>query len=116
MSELQVSYVSIWSKDFAANRDVFANVLQVPISYEDANIVVFSTRGAQLVLQRAVGADATLDGTVQFGLHVPNLEKITAALREANQTIELDQEELGMTQRVTVLRLPSGQTVEFIGE
>ena len=116
MSEFQVSYVSIWSKDFAANRAVFANTLQVPISYEDANIVVFNTRGAQLVLQRAVGADAHLDGTIQFGLHVSNLEKITAALREAKQTIELDQEDLGMTQRVTVLRLPSGQTVEFIGE
>jgi hypothetical protein len=115
MSEFQVSYVSIWSKDFAANRDVFANVLQIPISYEDDDIVVFATTGAQLVLQRAVDADAALDGTIQFGLNVKNLDKVTAALRAAQQNIELDQEELSHTQRVTVLRLPSGQTVEFVG-
>jgi hypothetical protein len=115
MSEFQVSYVSIWSKDFAANRDVFANVLQIPISYEDEDIVVFATAGAQLVLQRAVDADAQLDGTIQFGLNVKNLDKVTTALRAARQKIELDQEDLGHTQRVTVLRLPSGQTVEFVG-
>lgn len=115
MSDFQVSYVSIWSKDFVANRTVFASVLQIPISYEDENIVVFATQGAQVVLQRAVGSDESLDGTVQFGLNVGDLEKTTRALREANQKIELDQEDIGFAQRVTVLRLPSGQTVEFVG-
>lgn len=115
MSELHISYVSIWSKDFTKNRDVFASVLQVPIAYEDSDIVVFDTAGAQLVLQRAVGADETLDGTVQFGFDVGNLEQVTAALRNAKQHIELDQENLSGEHRVTVLRLPGGQTVEFIG-
>jgi hypothetical protein len=115
MSDFQVSYVSIWSKDFAANRDVFANVLRIPISYEDENIVVFATGGAQLVLQRAVDADAELDGSIQFGLHVNGLERITDALHKAGLDVTLDREDLGHTQGVTVLRLPSGQTVEFVG-
>jgi catechol 2,3-dioxygenase-like lactoylglutathione lyase family enzyme len=115
MSEFQISYVSIWSKDFAKNRDVFAGVLQVPIAYEDADIVVFETTGAQLVLQRAVGADESLDGTVQFGFDVGNLDRVTHALRQAKQQIELDQENLSENHRVTVLRLPGGQTVEFVG-
>jgi hypothetical protein len=116
MSDYQVSYVSIWSKDFAANREVFAGVLHMPISYEDEDIVVFATQGAQIVLQRAYGADAGLDGTVQFGLSVSNLDKVTKALQAANQQIDLDQEDIGLSQRVTVLKLPSGQTVEFVGE
>jgi len=115
MSDFQVSYVSIWSKDFAANRDVFANVLRIPISYEDENIVVFATGGVQLVLQRAVDADADLDGSIQFGLHVDGLERITDALHKAGLDVTLDREDLGHTQGVTVLRLPSGQTVEFVG-
>jgi hypothetical protein len=115
MSELQISYVSLWSKNFLGNRDVFANVLEIPISYEDEDIVVFETEGAQLVLQRAVGVDESLDGTIQFGIHVKHLDKITRALETAGHRIELDQEDLGQ-QRVTVLRLPSGHTVEFVGK
>ena len=111
-----ISYVAVWSKDLSANRHVFANVLELPIAYEDENIVVFETDGAQLVLQRAIGADAHLDGSVQFGFNVDALDDVTKALQDAQQTIELDQEDLGMQQRVTVLRLPSGQSVEFIGE
>ncbi len=116
MSDYQVSYVSIWSKDFAANREVFAGVLQMPIAYEDEDIVVFATEGAQIVLQRAHGADAGLDGTVQFGVSVANLDKVTKALQAANQQIDLDQEDIGLSQQVTVLKLPSGHTVEFVGE
>ncbi|PJF48036.1 MAG: VOC family protein [Chloroflexi bacterium] len=111
-----ISYVAIWSKDLAANRHIFANVLELPIAYEDEHIVVFETDGAQLVLQRATGADEHLDGTIQFGFDVTDLETLTRALVEAGQTIELDREDLGMKQHVTVLRLPSGQSVEFIGE
>ncbi len=116
MAVTGISYVAVWSTDLTANRHVFANVLQLPIAYEDDDIVVFETDGAQLVLQRAVGADAHLDGTVQFGFHVGELDTITKALQDAKQTIELNQEDIGMKQRVTVLRLPSGQSVEFIGE
>ncbi|MCS7055016.1 MAG: hypothetical protein NZM18_02410 [Thermoflexales bacterium] len=116
MPVLGISYVAVWSKNLAANRHVFANVLELPIAYEDENIVVFGTDGAQLVLQRAVGADEHLDGTIQFGFNVTDLEALTRALAEAGQTIALDQEDLGLRQRVTVLRLPSGQLVEFIGE
>lgn len=116
MPVVGISYVAVWSKDLAANRHVFANVLELPIAYEDENIVVFETDGAQLVLQRAIGADERLDGTVQFGFNVTGLEALTQALAEAGQAIELNQEDLGMKQRVTVLRLPSGQAVEFIGE
>jgi hypothetical protein len=115
MSDFQVSYVSIWSKDFAANRDVFANVLHIPISYEDENIVVFATGGAQLVLQRAIDADVSLDGSIQFGLHVDSLARTTEVLHQANLDVTLDREDLGHRQGVTVLRLPSGQTVEFVG-
>lgn len=116
MSDFQVSYVSIWSKDFAANRDVFANVLRIPISYEDEDICVFATGGAQLVLQRAVDADAALDGSIQFGLHVADLGRVTEALRRADLDVALDREDLGQSQGMTVLRLPLGQTVEFVGE
>ncbi len=116
MPVLGISYVAVWSKNLAANRHVFANILELPIAYEDENIVVFETDGAQLVLQRATGIDEHLDGTIQFGFNVTELEALTRALVEAGQTIELDQEDLGMKQHVTVLRLPSGQSVEFIGE
>jgi catechol 2,3-dioxygenase-like lactoylglutathione lyase family enzyme len=116
MAVLGISYVALWSKNLAANRHVFANVLELPIAYEDDSIVVFETDGTQLVLQRATDADAHLDGTIQFGFNVSELEAVTKALQDAGQTIELDQEDLGMKQRVTVLRLPSGQSVEFIGE
>lgn len=116
MSVLGISYVAIWSKNLAQNRHVFANVLELPIAYEDENIVVFETAGAQLVLQRATGADEDLNGTIQFGFSVDSLDQVTHALQEAGQKIELDQEDLGMKQRVTVLRLPSGQSVEFVGE
>ncbi len=111
-----ISYVAIWAKDLTENRHLFANVLALPIAYEDENIVVFQTDGAQLVLQRAVGADAHLDGTVQFGLVAHDLDAISDALRLGGYQIELDREELSMSQRVMVLRLPSGQLVEFVGE
>lgn len=116
MAVLGISYVAVWSKNIAANRHVFANVLEFPIAYEDEDIVVFETDGAQLVLQRATGADEHLDGTVQFGFNVNTLNDVTKVLLDAGQTIELNQEELSMKRRVTVLRLPSGQAVEFIGE
>jgi len=116
MAVLGISYVAIWSTDLTENRHLFANVLELPIAYEDENIVVFQTDGAQLVLQRAIGADAHLDGTVQFGFAARDLDTLSEALKLAGHDITLDREELSMSQRVTVLRLPSGQLVEFVGE
>lgn len=111
-----ISYVAVWSKDLTQNRNLFANILELPISYEDEDIVVFETDGAQLVLQRAKGLDEHLDGTVQFGFHVNKLDEITTALKAGGNHVELDREELGMQQRVTAVRLSSGQSVEFIGD
>lgn len=116
MNATQISYVALWSKDLEANRAVFANILGIPIAYEDDNVVVFQTEGTQLVLQRAIDADADLDGTVQFGISVENLDQVTEALKAGNLTIEIDREELTEHQRVTILRLNSGQSVEFTGE
>lgn len=116
MNAPQISYVAVWSKQLFDNRNVFANVLGFPISYEDDNVVVFQTEGVQLVLQRAVDADASLDGTVQFGFNVEDLDRVTETLKASRLEITIDREELDLRQRVTALRLASGQTVEFIGQ
>lgn len=116
MAVLGISYVTVWSKDITANRHLFANILELPIAYEDENIVVFETGNTQLVLQRAIGADADLDGTVQFALGVTHMDELVQSLMENNHSLEIDREDLGMSQRITALRLPSGQRVEFIGE
>ncbi|MCS7060364.1 MAG: VOC family protein [Anaerolineae bacterium] len=116
MNATQISYVALWSKDLDANRAIFANILGIPIAYEDENVVVFQTEGAQLVLQRAIDADADLDGTIQFGISVDNLDQVTEALKANHLTIEIDREEITQNQRVTIVRLGSGQAVEFTGE
>jgi catechol 2,3-dioxygenase-like lactoylglutathione lyase family enzyme len=114
MISTQISYIALWSKDLDANRNIFANLLGIPIVYEDENVVVFQTEGTQLVLQRARDADAELDGTIQFGFEVDDLDSITQTLESNGQTIAVNREELN-NQRVTVLKLPSGPNVEFIG-
>ena len=116
MNTTQISHVAIWSKDLRANRTVFANILGLPIAYEDDNVVVFQTEGAQLVLQRAIDADAELDGTIQIGFSVDNLDQVTEALKAGDLTVDIDREEITQNQRVTALRLKSGQSVEFTGE
>jgi hypothetical protein len=115
MITTQISYIALWSKNLDVNRNIFANLLRIPIAYEDENVVVFQTEGTQLVLQRARDADAELDGTIQFGFEVDDLDTITQTLESNGQTIAVNREELDHNQRVTVLRLPSGQSVEFIG-
>ena len=112
----QISYVSIWSRELQTNRNIFANILGIPITYEDENVVVFQTEGTQFVLQRAFGADSDLDGTVQFGLTVNDLDAVTDALASHKLEVTVNREDIGQNQRVTVLRLPSGQKVEFVGE
>ncbi len=111
-----ISYIALWSKELQVNRSVFANLLGLPIAYEDENVVVFQTEGTQLVLQRAIDADADLDGTIQFGFEVADLDGVTKSLENGGQTITVNREELELDQRVTVLRLASGQKVEFIGK
>ena len=116
MNSNQISYIALWSKDLAQNRSIFANMLGIPITYEDENVVVFQTEGTQLVLQLARDADAELDGTIQFGFEVDDLDSITQVLEANNQVISVNREKLDPDQRVTVLRLPTGQNVEFIGQ
>lgn len=112
----QISYVSIWSNDLAANRHVFATVLGIPIAYEDEEVVVFQTDGAQLVLQRAVDADANLAGSVAIGFSSDNLAGLTRRLREDGQRLDVELETFDNQQRVTAMRLPTGQLVEFVGD
>ncbi len=112
----QISYVAVWSKDLEGNRHVFATLLGIAIAYEDENVVVFQTEGTQLVLQRAIGADAELAGTISFGFNVEQLEDVSGQLRDDGQRLEVDLEEFDNHQRVTSLRLPSGQLVEFVGQ
>lgn len=112
----QISYIALWSKDLRVNRSIFATLLGLPITYEDENVVVFQTDGTQFVLQRATDADADLDGTIQFGFEVDDLDAVTQALERDGQNITVNREELELNQRVTVMRLASGQKVEFIGK
>jgi catechol 2,3-dioxygenase-like lactoylglutathione lyase family enzyme len=112
----QISYVAVWSKDLEANRHVFATLLGIPIAYEDDNVIVFQTEGTQLVLQRAVGADSGLAGTVGVGFDVDNVEELSNQLRADGQILDVDLERFDNQQRVTALRLASGQLVEFVGD
>lgn len=112
----QISYIAVWSKDLTINRGIFANLLGIPIVYEDENVVVFQTEGTQLVLQRATDADANLDGTIQFGFEVDDLDSVTQVLENAGQVLSVNREQLELNQRVTILKLASGQSVEFIGK
>ena len=88
----QISYIALWSKDLDPNRGVFANLLGIPIVYEDENVVVFQTEGTQLVLQRARDADANLDGTVQVGFEVDDLDTLTQRLHTNGQAITMNRE------------------------
>ena len=65
---------------------------------------------------RAIGADAGLAGTVGFGFDVDNVEDLSNQLRADGQTLDVDLEQFDNQQRVTALRLPSGQLVEFVGD
>ena len=112
----QISYIALWSKDLDANRGVFANLLGIPIVYEDDNVVVFQTEGTQLVLQRARDADANLDGSIQVGFEVDDLDSLTQRLQNNGQSIVFDREKLDPDQRVTMVRLPGGQSIELIGK
>ncbi len=112
----QISYIALWSKELDANRGIFANLLGIPIVYEDENVVVFQTEGTQLVLQRARDADANLDGTIQVGFEVEDLDTLTQRLQSNGQTITVNREQLDPDQRVTVVRLPGGQNIELIGK
>jgi catechol 2,3-dioxygenase-like lactoylglutathione lyase family enzyme len=112
----QISYIALWSKDLDPNRGVFANLLGIPIVYEDENVVVFQTEGTQLVLQRARDADANLDGTVQVGFEVDDLDTLTQRLHTNGQAITMNREKLDPDQRVTAVRLPGGQSIELIGK
>ncbi len=116
MTTRQISYIALWSKDLDANRGIFANLLGFPIVYEDADVVVFQTEGAQLVLQRARDADANLDGSIQIGFEVEDLDSLTQRLQNNGQMIMVNREKLDPGQRVTVVRLPGGQNIELIGK
>ncbi len=116
MTARQVSYIALWSKDLDANRSIFANLLGFPIVYENEDVVVFQTEGAQLVLQRARDADVDLDGSIQVGFEVDDLDALTQRLQNNGQTITVNREKLDPDQRVTVVRLPGGQSIELIGK
>ena len=110
----KIDFVSLWSKDLDKQKRFFTEVLEIEAIYEDENVVIFNLEGTRLVLQRAVGEDSHLDGCTRFGFLADDLDELTEHLRSSRVDLVDDRKNISQSQRVTVIELPGGQTLEFI--
>jgi catechol-2,3-dioxygenase len=110
----KIDFVSLLSKDLEPQKSFFTDILGLEALYEDENMVVFNLEGTRLVIQRALEDEHTMDGQTRFGFLADDLDELTEHMAGSKVEILDDRKQISPSQRVTVVRLPGGQELEFI--
>ena len=76
----EIAFVALWSKDLGSQRRFFVDLMGYELQQESDDTVVVSGSGTTIVLQKAVGDVAHLDGQTHIGFFVDSVNDFARQL------------------------------------
>ena len=111
----KLPYVTLWAVKFDEVCTLYKDVLGLPVVEENANFVMFDTKGSRLAFHRLTKASRLDRRTVELHLQVGDVDEVYTGLQRKGVKFEDKPANKPWGTRMASFRDPEGYVVEIIG-
>jgi len=76
-----LSYVTLWAVNFEQEKNLYKEILGLPVDQENDNFIMFDTKGSKLAFHRLKKASRLDRQTVELHLEVDDVDEVYSALQ-----------------------------------
>ena len=75
-------YVTLWAVNFDQEKDLYKEILGLPVDHENDNFILFDTKGSRLAFHRLKKASRLDRQTVELHLEVNDVDEVYSSLQQ----------------------------------
>jgi catechol 2,3-dioxygenase-like lactoylglutathione lyase family enzyme len=76
-----LSYMTLWAVNFDQEKDLYKEILGLPVARENDNFIMFDTKGSKLALHRLKKGSRLDRQTVELHIEVADVDEVYSALQ-----------------------------------
>ncbi len=110
-----LSYVTLWAVNFDQEKNLYKEILGLPVKQENANFVMFDTKGSKLAFHRLKRGSRLDRQTVEIHFEVDDIDEVYSALQRKGVKFADKPANRPWGNRMASFQDPEGYVVEIIG-
>ena len=111
----KLSYLTLWAVRFDQVRDLYKDILGLPVAEENENFIMFDTKGSRLAFHRLTKAPPLSRSTVEVHLEVHDVDEVYFSLKSKGVKFEDAPANRPWGTRSAGFKDPEGYVVEIVG-
>ena len=108
-------YVTLWAVNFEQEASLYKEILGLPVTQENANFIMFDTRGSRLAFHRLKRGRRLDRQTVELHLEVDDVDEIYSALQRKGVKFDDKPANRPWGNRTASFHDAEGYEVEIVG-
>lgn len=110
-----LSYVTLWAVNFDQEKNLYKDILGLPLAEENENFIMFDTKGSRLALHRLKKGSRLDRQTVELHLEVDDVDEVYLSLQRKGVKFADKPANRPWGKRQASFRDAEGYTVELVG-
>jgi catechol 2,3-dioxygenase-like lactoylglutathione lyase family enzyme len=110
-----LSYVTLWAVNFDQEKNLYKEILGLPVEQENSNFVMFETKGSRLAFHRLKKGSRLDRQTVEIHFEVDDVDEVYSALQRKGVKFADKPANRPWGNRMASFQDPEGYVVEIIG-
>jgi catechol 2,3-dioxygenase-like lactoylglutathione lyase family enzyme len=111
----KLSYVTLWAVNFEQQKNLYKQILGLPVDQENDNFIMFDTKGSKLAFHRLKKASRLDRQTVELHLEVDDVDEVYLALQRKGVKFADKPANRPWGSRMTSFHDAEGYVVEIVG-
>jgi catechol 2,3-dioxygenase-like lactoylglutathione lyase family enzyme len=108
-------YVTLWAVRFDEEKNLYKKTLGLPVAHENANFIMFETKGSRLAFHRLKKGSRLDRPTVELHLEVDDVDEVYSALRRKGVKFDDAPANRPWGNRMASFQDAEGYVVEIVG-
>src|SRR5690242_9682273 len=111
----KLPYLTLWAVNFDQEKNLYKEILGLPVDQENDNFIMFDTKGSRLAFHRLKKGGRLDRQTVELHFEVDNVDEVYSSLQ--GKGVRFDDRPVNRPwgSRMASFRDPEGYVVEIIG-
>jgi uncharacterized glyoxalase superfamily protein PhnB len=111
----KLPYLTLWAVNFDQEKNLYKEILGLPVDQENDNFIMFDTKGSKLALHRLKKASRLNRQTVELHLEVDDVDEVYSGLQRKGVKFTEKPANRPWGNRVASFHDAEGYVVEIIG-
>ena len=108
-------YVTLWAVKFDEEKNLYKEILGLPVTEENANFILFDTKGSRLAFHRLKKGSRLDRQTVELHFEVDDVDEVYSALQHKGVKFEEKPANRPWGNRMSSFHDAEGYVVEIVG-